>query len=62
MGVDTPKEVLNFFDHIDEPDEAGYNLDLTGKCEEWRDRWYNGYELKVSDIPENVKVLRFYWG
>lgn len=66
QGIDPPKEVLKFFENIDYKcvEKSGITVSLDdrnkGVCKEWRDSYREGYELKVDDIPKDVKVIRFY--
>ena len=52
--VDVPREVIDFFDER-EPDPNGVRVDLplefltTG----------NGYQIQMSDIPKDVKIIKF---
>jgi hypothetical protein len=52
-----PLEVVQFFGD-EAPDPAGVEVDLP--LRKWNGRSGAGYELAVADIPERVKVLRFY--
>lgn len=54
--IDIPDEVFDFFDG--EPDEHGQTVGLP--VTDWRDDVDQGVELKVTDIPKNVTVIRFY--
>jgi hypothetical protein len=54
--IDPPKEVEKFFNY-EEPDDNGMEVNLPTKG--WDKPGYDGFELKVEDIPKDVKVLRF---
>jgi hypothetical protein len=58
-GIEIPREVSRFFND-EKPDPNGVEIEL--KATEWENReyCYNGYELKVSDIPKDVTIIRFY--
>jgi len=59
--IEVPDAVLDFFDGA-EPDSSGVAVELP--VTEWIDADCGGsgygYELKTSDIPEHVSVIRFY--
>ncbi len=60
-GVEVPSEVYNFFDG-ETPDERGRDVDLKSYdcCSDWSEEMRSGYEIDVTKIPENIKVIRFY--
>jgi hypothetical protein len=55
-GVNPPKEVWDFFG--DTPSEDGVHVKLP--VTEFADDYYQGYILKVEDIPPSVKLVKFY--
>jgi hypothetical protein len=56
-GLDTPAEVVRFFAG-QQPDPAGQEVDVPHRG--WQDEFRQGLEIRVDDIPANVKVIRFY--
>lgn len=65
-GVVPPSDVLRFFNHED-PDEKGVVIELgTGYgtkhecCTHWNENEREGFEIDVSKLPEDVKIVRFY--
>lgn len=56
-GIDTPAEVARFFDG-QQPDPVGQEVDVPHRG--WQDEYRQGLEIRVEDIPPNVKVIRFY--
>ncbi len=55
-GLPTPDEVLKFFNY-EPPDIAGVEVELP--TTPWNDEYSEGFELRVEDIPSNVRVIRF---
>ena len=60
LEIKHPDEVSDFFSDVAEPEERGYEVDFEDIITDWRDDTREGFELNVSEIPENVKVIRFY--
>lgn len=58
-GVEIPDEIERFFDG-EKPDENGIKIDMEPYAREFRIDSAEGYEIKVEDIPKQIKVLRFY--
>lgn len=56
-GIKPPAEVDRFFGGK-EPDPAGQDVEIPHRG--WQDEYRQGLEIRVEDIPENVKVVRFY--
>lgn len=61
-----PKEVNAYFSGDDyesiadiDPD-AAIEVGLDKILKEWKGNESEGYELRVSDLPQGVKILRFY--
>lgn len=56
-----PEQLLAFFDHRD-PDKEGVIVDLD-ECEEavteWEEEGRSGYQVDLSKIPKDLKILRF---
>lgn len=55
-GVPVPREVVSFFEG-DTPDPSG--VIVRGPSREWSDSYRSGLEIDVSDIPSDVKTVRF---
>jgi len=55
--IDPPDEVSDFFNDV-EPDASGIEKDIP--VHPWNDKYNQGYEVKVDEIPKDVKVIRFY--
>lgn len=56
-GIEVPDQVDEFFGG-EEPDPQGQEVDIPHH--NWGDDHRNGVEIKTEDIPERVKVIRFY--
>jgi hypothetical protein len=54
--VSVPKEVLDFFDNK-EPCPDGVQVDILHR--KFKEEMIDGIEVKVEDIPKDVKVLKF---
>lgn len=66
-GVALPPAVSKFFNHSSRPDERGVVLELGTQygakhecCTPWSENEREGFEIDVSKLPEDVKILRFY--
>lgn len=61
-GVEPPEEVHNFF-RGSEPEPSGIVVDIPQRPYSYSDKFGEhtiGIEIRVDDIPENVKLIRFY--
>jgi len=60
MGVKIPNEVDKFFGG-EEPDDSGVLICLQGLgcCSDFRREMMEGFEIDVTKLPKNVKVIRF---
>jgi hypothetical protein len=59
-GVDLPDEVEDYFDGEYEWNPEGpLEMDADKFLKEHHAEMQEGYEIKVSDIPEGVDVIRF---
>ncbi|MEE9367015.1 MAG: hypothetical protein V3W44_10035 [Dehalococcoidales bacterium] len=56
--VDIPYKVLEFFDHVP-PSEAGAECDVPYTTSN-REASRTIYEVDIGQIPEGVKIIRFY--
>lgn len=56
-GVEVPGDVDEFFGG-EEPDPQGQEVDIPHRV--WEDEHRQGIEISTEDIPERVKVIRFY--
>jgi hypothetical protein len=57
--VDIPKEVSDFFGG-EEPDHCGIEVSLEGYYVPYKDGMIEGFEINVTDLPDHVKIIRFY--
>lgn len=60
--IEPPENVNDFFEGRT-PDPAGVEVSLTGFtpiAREWMDETRSGYEINVDDLPDGVKIVRFY--
>ncbi len=55
--LDTPEELLDFFDY-NEPDPRGVEIDIPRHS--WTADMQEGFEIFLEEVPEDVKVIRFY--
>ena len=59
--VGIPDAVYNFFDGESPGDKPGMEVDIRQAVMEWSDGISRqGYEIDLSKLPANVKVLRLY--
>lgn len=65
-GVLVPTAVQEFFNH-EKPDEVGVVIDLGASygekhkcCTEYSTEGSSGFEIDVTQIPADVKKIRFY--
>jgi hypothetical protein len=59
-GLIAPNAVYEFFGDEPPGDKPGRVVDLEAVLVPWRDEGSEGFQLEVSQIPPNVKVIRFY--
>jgi len=60
VGVEIPKGVYEFFNGC-EPDEVGVEVDIenTPCCSKYRPEMKTGFEIDITKLPEDVKIIRF---
>lgn len=60
-GVETPEEVLVFFDWSS-PDESGAETSLIDHecCKRYLADNHYGFEINLSLLPKNITMIRFY--
>jgi hypothetical protein len=60
-NVPTPREVQEFF-AWGEPEEKGVSVDLEKApgVTEWKDDMREGFEVDLTKLDPNIKLLRFY--
>jgi len=58
-GISTPKEVDDFFDG-ETPDENGVEVDIEQAMRKWHDDSGEGFEVDISKLPKDIKIIRFY--
>lgn len=59
-GIGAPEEVLDFFEHEDPIGKPGIEISIDNALKEWADDYRSGYELDVSKLPPNIRIIRFY--
>lgn len=57
--ISIPDSVVKFFDY-DTPDESGVTTDIMPYASEWRTDGQDGYQIDLSDLPEDIKIIRFF--
>lgn len=61
-GVDPPKQVLQFFDNVSNPDEQpGLEVSITAAvtgCQPYEGA--EGFDVDLDRLPPDVKIVRFY--
>lgn len=59
-GVEAPKEVDSFFGG-EPPDDSGVEVKLEGTlcCREYREEMRDGFEIEISKLPKDIKIIRF---
>jgi len=67
-GVQIPKDVLAFFNHVEKPCDRGYEIQMAilgcsqynHPCAtQYQGPYSSGIEIDVKKLPENVTHLRF---
>lgn len=58
-GISIPDEVDEYFNG-ETPDEAGVEVEIDSILEEWGDDSRQGYQIDITKLPKDVKILRFY--
>jgi hypothetical protein len=59
-SITIPTEVWDFFDGEDPGDKPGAEISIKGAVRSWQDKEREGYELDVTKVPDDVKIIRFY--
>lgn len=60
-GVSWPPEVADFFgDELPDPSGVAVEIQRLPCCREWSDDCESGFEIDVSKLPADVKIVRFY--
>lgn len=59
IGVKPPVEVQEFFEY-DEPDDKGVEIDITAAVSRYTGESVEGYEIDVTKLPKDVKLVRVY--
>jgi len=60
-GVPIPKEVEAFFNYVAPGDRPGAEVEIKAAMREWKDEYdRQGFEVDITKLPPDVKVLRFY--
>lgn len=58
-GVMVPQEVWTYFND-EPPDEAGVTVNLDKCTREYKHEMSAGYEIDMSKVPADVRLIRFY--
>ena len=58
-NIDPPDEVLGFFND-EEPDDKGVIVELEDIADRWASESAAGYEINLSNLPNDIKIIRFY--
>lgn len=60
-GIEPPEEVYDFFGG-ESPDANGVVVEIEKHacCSKWSEDMQDGYEIDVSKLPKDVKIVRFY--
>ena len=59
-GVPAPADVIRFFEGEDPGDKPGMEVSIKAAVTDWGDAGRSGYQIDVTKLPPDVKVLRFY--
>lgn len=59
-GVPIPQEVEAFFGHESPGDKPGAEVEIKAAMREWKDEYRQGFEVDITKLSPDVKVLRFY--
>lgn len=59
-GIPVPREVERFFDDEPPGDRPGAEVSIKGALCEWSDTYRSGYEVDLTKLPPDVRILRFY--
>ena len=60
LGFQPPKEVCTFFDGEPPGDKPGMECSLGDSISDWCSEYESGYEIDVSKIPVDIRVIRAY--
>ena len=58
-GVECPPDVYKFFND-EPPDECGHEVSLKGALRPYKAEMHEGFEVDISKLPPNVKIIRFW--
>lgn len=56
--VKVPKEIVDFFDDCYPRDDTGIEVDIDFK--KYNDDMREGFDVDISTLPKDVKIIRFY--
>lgn len=59
-GIPIPREVSEFFNWGDPNNLSGIEVKLGEALKPWQTDGCEGYEVDVTKLPPNLKILRFY--
>lgn len=60
--VPPPEEVIEFFGDEYPGDKPGQELQIKGAYKEWSGDEGTGYEIDIKKLPQDVNIVRVYWG
>ncbi|MCK5603605.1 hypothetical protein KAR91_17095 [Candidatus Pacearchaeota archaeon] len=58
-GVEVPQEVLGFFGHDHPRSKPGLEVGIASAVEEINDECCQIWEVDISELPKDVKFIRF---
>lgn len=58
--VDVPVEVMRFFEDEEPGDKPGKEVDIKEAAKEWNDEYRQGFEIDITKLPKDVKIIRVY--
>lgn len=59
-NVDVPVEVMRFFEDEAPGDKPGQEVDITSAAKSWSDDYRQGFEIDITKLPTDVKIIRVY--
>jgi len=58
-GIDIPDEIKQYFGYHT-PDDNGVEIDIKKYINEWRVDMCEGFEIDLTQLPKDIKIIRFY--
>lgn len=59
-GIWIPEEVVRFFGYNHPSNLPGLEVDISHCVDDYDDDCRNGFELDITKLPPDVKIIRFY--